>query len=290
MISVRCHRCCLQEWGDLVARVIYTQEVHDFIKENVVGITTKDLAEMVNERFGTDFTEEKMKCYKANHKLRSGTRCGIEKGLPTERYPQEVRDFVLQNHVGVGPKGMTELLNKTFGTNYTLAQMKGYYNRNNLNSGLTGRFEKGHIPANKGMKGCACAPGSEKGWFKKGGEPMNKTDIGTIRLRKPDNYLWEKYGPGPHDWKPHHQLVWERAHGKQPEGYVIIFKDGNKMNCDISNLQLISKNENAIMNARKLRTSDATLTEGGILVAKLHLKKKEKLKKQKENDEHGNSK
>ena len=38
---------------------------------------------------------------------------------------------------------------------------------------ITGRFLKGHIPYNKGMKG-QCAKGCEKGWFKKGHKPKNK--------------------------------------------------------------------------------------------------------------------
>ena len=65
----------------------YSPEVHKFIVENVKGTTTKDLAELVNARFGTDFTESKMKAYKGNNKLKSGTRCGLPAGAPSKQFP-----------------------------------------------------------------------------------------------------------------------------------------------------------------------------------------------------------
>ena len=56
----------------------YPKEVHDFIAAHVVGCTTKDLTELVNDRFGAGlFTESSMKSYKSNHKLRSGTPSGM---------------------------------------------------------------------------------------------------------------------------------------------------------------------------------------------------------------------
>lgn len=199
----------------------------------------------------------------------------------TDKYPEHIAEYILQNYHGVGPKEMTEKLNAEFGTSYTRSQIKGYYANHKLNSGLTGHFPKGHVPPNKGKKGCY-APGIEKGWFKKGQAAHNKTEIGTIRFRPSDGYLWEKYGPGQHDWKPHHQLVWERAHGKQPEGYVLVFKNGDHMNCDLSNLALVSYAENFELNRSGLKSSDADLTESAILVARVKTKIRN-LQKEREN-------
>ena len=55
----------------------YPKEVHDFIRNNVAGRTAQELADMTNAAFGTNFTASTMKGYKANHKLRSGTPCGL---------------------------------------------------------------------------------------------------------------------------------------------------------------------------------------------------------------------
>jgi len=39
-------------------------------------------------------------------------------------------------------------------------------------------------------------------------------------------------------WVLYHRHVWEQANGPIPDNYCIRFKDGDKMNCNISNLEL----------------------------------------------------
>lgn len=233
---------------------IYSQEVHDFIRENVVGRPTKELVQMVNEKFGTDFTESKMGAYKRRHKLKSGYPKGIIKGTPSALFPQHIKDYILQYCREIDPDDMTEQLNAKFGTSYTQKQVRTYYKNHKLREPI----------CRKGVQ----VPGCEKTQFKKGHEPANKEEIGAIKLRK-NGFLYEKCGAGNLDWKPHHQMVWEREYGKQPKGHTIIFKDGNHLNCDLSNLALISMAENLEMNRKGLRKNDAALTETGILIARI---------------------
>jgi HNH endonuclease len=40
-----------------------------------------------------------------------------------------------------------------------------------------------------------------------------------------------------------HHVVWEEHHGPVPRGFKVCFKDGNHMNWDISNLELLSNSE-----------------------------------------------
>lgn len=246
----------------------YPKEVHSFIEENVAGRTTRQLTAMVNERFGEGlFTESSMKSYKANHKLRSGTPCGLPKDHASETFPQHVGDYIRANYIGVGPKEMAERLNKRFGASYTSAQLKGFYANHKLSSGLTGHFEKGCVPPNKGKKGVRHA-GCEKGWFAKGHTPFNKLPIGTV-LMKSDGYLWRKLGEGARDWRQEHILVWEAANGQIPEGHKIIFKDGDRTNCDLGNLAMCSNDVHLQMVRRGLRFEDPELTETGMMVAKV---------------------
>lgn len=252
----------------------YSKDVREFIEKNVEGMTTKDLAVLVNETFGTDFTANKMKCYKQNHKLKSGTITGVKKGQPTDLFPEEIRKYIKENYRGCGPKEMTERLNNLFGTSYTKQQIKGFYGNNDLNSGLTGKFEKGSIPPNKGKKGY-CHPASVPTQFKKGSEPANKREIGTV-VKKTDGYYWKKTGPGARDWKQLHRLMWEEENGPVPKGCVLTFKNGNKEDVRIENLAVVTLGENAVLNKKKLRFENAEASEAGLLIAKITMAARKK--------------
>lgn len=145
--------------------VRFPKEVQEFIKNNVRGVSSEELAEMVNLQFGTSFTKTQMQAYKKNHKLQSGRPTG-RKTFYSDTYPKEIADFIHANYKGVGPKEMSEILNREFGRNYTQQQITGYYKNHKLNSGLDGRFKKGQESWIKGKKGIHFE-GSEKGWLKK---------------------------------------------------------------------------------------------------------------------------
>ncbi len=245
----------------------YTSEIHQFIAENVKGISTGDLVKMVNERFGIDFTDSKMKAYKANHKLKSGMPVGLPTGSPTSLFPEEIKEFIEQNHVGVGSKNMTNLVNKTFETNYTYAQIKSYYKNHSINSGLNGQFQKGQTPFNKGLKGVG---GWEPTQFKKGHRPKNHLPVGSERINTM-GYIDIKIAE-PNKWRCKHQLIWIAANGEIPKGQVLIFGDGDRRNLDLDNLILISRRQLSTMNSKGLIQNNADLTRTGVIVANIYQK------------------
>lgn len=109
------------------------------------------------------------------------------------------------------------------------------------------RFKKGSVPPNKGIKGWY-APGCEKGWFKKGGDPPNTLYDGAItirhnhkdRLSRPYKYIRISEAK----WIPYHQYLWRKHFGEIPSKHIVVFKDGDTMNCVIENLELITMQEN----------------------------------------------
>ena len=76
----------------------------------------------------------------------------------------------------------------------------------------------------------------------------------------------------PDVWEFKHRMVWEKHHGKVPPGHAITFLDGNKTNCELENLCLISTAENAVLNFTRLRCASTELMETSIALAKLKLK------------------
>ncbi len=242
----------------------YPKEVKDFIATHVKGMRTRELAEMVNARFGTEFTASSMKSYKQNYKLRSGLPRSLPAGRPTAIYPAEVREFILNNYIGTGPKTMTDLLNKKFGSDYTRNQIQGYYKNHKLNSGLSGRFIKGYLSGKPIPKGVRISPATE---FQKGHMPHNHKPVGTESLRS-DGYVWVKIAE-PKTWREKHVLIWEAVNGPRPAGHVIIFADGNRLNFDPDNLVLTSWAQLARLNQNHLIKNDPELTKSGIIVASI---------------------
>jgi len=246
----------------------YPEEVKAFITENVRGITVRDLVALVNAKFNLGFTESKMKSFMKNHNLKNGRR-GIPVGRPSKIYPNKVKDFIKNNYHGVGPKKMAELLNKTFGTNYTHSQIEAWYGRHKLNSGITGHFPKGHIPFNKGKKGIFLGgPIAEAAQFKKGHKAWNWVPVGSERVNA-DGYVDIKVADGKKqkNWKGKHILLWEAANGPVPAGHVVIFGDGNNRNFDPKNLILVSRKQLARLNQNGLIQNDVELTKTGIVIA-----------------------
>lgn len=125
--------------------------------------------------------------------------------------------------------------------------------RTNGKQGIGSRFEKGQAAWNKGMKGLQT--GGQAGWFKpghRGGKALEKYQpIGTIRTSK-DGYLQKKIHDGmplQSRWRGLHLVNWEAIHGPvNTKTHALCFKDGNKENCAIGNLELITRAELAIRN------------------------------------------
>lgn len=245
----------------------YSKEINDFIRENVVGRTAEELAELVNEKFGTDFTKEKMKCYKTNHKLKSGTGHGKPKGY-SFIFSDEIKEFILQNYKGIGNEELKDLINKNFGTSFTTEQIKRYKQRKKLDSGLTGYFPKGNVPQNKGKKmSPEIYEKCKATMFKKGQAPVNHRPVGSERVSK-DGYLQIKVAE-PDKWQQKNVYIYEQHYGKIPKGHKVIFLDGNNRNFDINNLALVSNSVMMRLNHNHRISKNPEITTTNITLTKL---------------------
>lgn len=114
-------------------------------------------------------------------------------------------------------------------------------------------IKKGTTPPNKGKKqeeymSKEAIERTKSTRFKKGSIPPNAVPVGYERIDA-DGYIYIKI-EGKRKLALKHRHVWEQTNGKIPKGYNIQFKDGNRSNCNIENLYMISraeqmKNENS---------------------------------------------
>lgn len=140
-------------------------------------------------------------------------------------------------------------------------------------TGRTGCFEKGHTPSP-----LARPPGPSSTSFRKGHVPANKKPMYSERITK-DGYIQIKVPErNPHTgaktrYRLKHRWVWEQANGKVPDGLAIKFIDGDKTNCDLSNMKLVTREELAIVNKMGGNKIPAELQETASLIAQVHIKR-----------------
>jgi hypothetical protein len=137
---------------------------------------------------------------------------------------------------------------------------------------VANQFKPGHTPHNKGKQMDAeiyekVAPTM----FKKGNKPANTKPVGTINVRADSSgRLYQYIKIKDSHWELLQRHVWTKANGEIPRGSVVIFLDGNYLNCDISNLQVISRRENMARNT--IQRYPAELQEVMKLTSKLKRK------------------
>ena len=134
------------------------------------------------------------------------------------------------------------------------------------------QFKPGHTPHNKGKQMDAeiyekVAPTM----FKKGNKPANTKPVGTINVRldsqnRPYQYIKIKDS----QWELLQRHVWTKANGEIPRGSVVIFLDGNYLNCELTNLKVITRKENMARNT--IQRYPAELQEIMKLTSKLKRK------------------
>lgn len=108
---------------------------------------------------------------------------------------------------------------------------------------IAARFVKGQEPFNKGKNRTEwmSEEAQEKCMrtaFKSGNIPHNAYAAGTEIVRGGRVYV-KVAGRRKLMLKQHY--VWQQHHGKIPQDHVVKFKDGDFMNCDISNLYVMSR-------------------------------------------------
>lgn len=118
-------------------------------------------------------------------------------------------------------------------------------------AGAKSQFKPGHRAWNTDMKGWTAGGRSAETRFKPGSKPHTWQPVGT-EVRTPDGYWKRKVRDDAehsrHNWKLVHVLVWEEANGPVPAGHILVFKDKNKDNLALDNLELITRAENARRN------------------------------------------
>lgn len=123
-------------------------------------------------------------------------------------------------------------------------------------------FKPGQVPHNKGKKMPELTRAKIKTMFRPGNTPANAQHDGALSIRdvgrRPTLYL----RLGPRKWVNYARYTWEQVYGPIPAGHVVTMIDGNPLNCDISNLNLISRRENMERNLNREKSARTNKLRG----------------------------
>lgn len=120
---------------------------------------------------------------------------------------------------------------------------------------LQSQFKKGHATYNKGKKLANILPPATlarltKTSFKPNHKPANTKEIGTvnIRIHKRTGTPYKYIKLADCKWELLHRYNWRMAHGDIPHGVNVQFKDGDTLNCNLDNLYIIHRQDQARVN------------------------------------------
>jgi hypothetical protein len=170
--------------------------------------------------------------------------------------------YIIENYPDMTARELSDATGKPVWYVYGLAQKLGLKKSEAfLNSNKSGRmnkgsdrgkntqFKEGLKPWNKGTKGL-CSPNKHS--FATGHVPHNAlpdwAESVRIDSKSGRKYLLLKL-PGVRKLVFKHVWLWLQHHNEVPDGHVVVFKDGNTMNCVIDNLECITRKTLMVRNS-----------------------------------------
>lgn len=144
------------------------------------------------------------------------------------------------------------------------------------NIGAQYRYRKGNVPANKGVRRPGWGPGRMKdNWFQPGCFPANRDPdfyvLGALRVNT-DGYIDMRvsFEPGSKGWRALHLILWEDTHGPIPKSHAVCFRNGDKLDVELANLELVSRAD--LMRRNTIHNYPPEIARAVQLVGALHRK------------------
>lgn len=180
------------------------------------------------------------------------------------RYTPEEDKFINDNFLLLTYEEIAKKINRTIGSLYSHTKLLGLVipeeiaiarrkktTDNLLVVGKPSRFKKGIIPFNKDKKMSKELKERIKyTFFKPGNIPANTLYNGAIVFKtdKKTGIKYKNIRIALAKWIPLHIYNWEKVNGPVPKGKILAFKTKSHDNCEIENLELITREENMLRN------------------------------------------
>lgn len=202
----------------------WTEEERQFLRDNAVGRSYKETLSMMNKKFGNDRSMGSM----VSMMVQLGIRNGLEGCDPDkEPWTAEEEQFLRDNVKGISFKELSEKHNKVFKQQRSEYACQNKATKLGLVNGRDTKVQKGSVALR------ALPIGS-----------VIKGKHGDLYVKISNDYIGsEKRNDSLKNYKRLAVVNWEKEHPPldKSKGESLLFLDGNRENCDISNLRMVTK-------------------------------------------------
>lgn len=216
----------------------------DYLKQIYKGMGNQEIADLMNKKFGTNYSSKQI----MQIKYRKGLKSGYGRFVHNH---QGCLDFITENYPKMTVKELAEKFNEKYGTNMSgeaIRQIKRRYKLPTPNKDVQDRFKKGNTNQRKPI-------GSE--WIKSTNGEIY------IKIANPDVWVLKK------------KYVYEQVYGKLPDNYQVICKNGNNKDIRPENLLAIKQADLLFLNFNKLFKKNPELLKTGILISRVASKRRQ---------------
>lgn len=254
-----------------------TPEEAAWLAERYPGTPNRELLEGFRAEFGWAPTLFGLCSWASDRGLRKDRGQIDWAGHP--EYVGFMRSFV----PGHTEREIADAFEREFGIRLSDSKIGNFKARFGVRSGTAGgRFERGHVPANKGKTWDEMGIPEEKRermratQFKPGNLPWTTRAVGEERVTR-DGYIevhvaQHRSERANDQWVMKHRLVWEEANGRALRpGEMVVFADGDKRNLDPGNLVAMTMAEHAIIVRSGIAYADRETCETAIRIARVKM-------------------
>lgn len=249
----------------------FSKEEDDFIRNHYMTLLDHEIA----ERLGLSLDQVK------GRRQWMGLKKGHRKGYPSGRrlFSNEQEQWLLDNNSSLRSGALAQSINDRFGTSFKASQIAAWRKNHRHPSGIDTRFTAGQASWTKGKTLEEICKGNQETLaavrstqFRKGNEPWNVVPIGTV-ITNSDGYKWIKVDDRKdvrypvENWRAYHRWLWETKNGPIPEGMQLIFKNGDRSDCRMENLTLMTMRERGFY--KGMETDDKELQDLAVAIARL---------------------
>lgn len=230
-------------------RIKYSAEEMAWLEANRFMVMS-DYAAAFNAQFGRDLTPEHLKSLRVRMGWRVGRQALSAKMKGKSKIFSDAEIAWLEANCTLPIDEYAARFNEAFEREVPARKLNSLRKRRGWKTGRTGQFVKGQVSHNKGKKMPPGVggnhPNAKRTQFKKGQLPHNTKWLGHERVNV-DGYVEISVDEkNPHTgferrYVLKHRWLWEQKNGPVPDDHCLKCVDGNKLNTDPSNWELIPR-------------------------------------------------